>query len=216
MIKLLKKIFALDSQVVKEKEPYVIQNNVKDWVVDPIHTKITFKVLHMGIAEVVGSLKVKEGNIKGTLPHLYDMKVQVKVDAASINTEFEQRDAHLKSPDFLDVEKYPEISFESTQIKWKPLKRFDIEGNLTIKGITRLIKFEGSIVNSINHDLTGEPRLGFKLRGQLNRRDFNVNFDMYIEGGQAIASDIVDFDADVELTTASGLSKLKAFLGLPN
>ncbi|MCS7028049.1 MAG: YceI family protein [Bacteroidia bacterium] len=216
LIGFIKRIFggkhAPNAAESKVPNPKVIETNATEWVVDSVHTKINFKVLHMEIAEVVGSFREIEGKVKATLPSLNDLSVELTIPAHTVNTDFPQRDWHIKSPEFLDVEQYPTIKFRSTNVTWKPLKRFTMQGLVTIKGIEKSITFEGQLTNSILKDLTGEPRLGFKVYGKLNRKDFGVNFEMKLENGEQIASEIVEFEADVEITTPQGYEKLKQFL----
>lgn len=185
---------------------------LKDWVIDYAHSAIKFRVMHMGIVEVLGKFKDWNAKFQGTSPVFNDIKTQITIQVNSIETDFLARDMHLKSPDFFDVEKYPTIQFESTKISWRPLRFFTIEGNLTMKGITKPVKLEGQLKNFIPKDLFGFPRVGFTVSTQINRKDWGLSWSIELESGDLVVDELVKIEADIEITTPQCVEAMQAFL----
>ena len=187
---------------------------VSDWVIDPFHSSIKFRVMHMGIAEVVGSFREFEIGFKGTSPNFLDMKVNANIPVASIQTDMPARDGHLKSPDFFDVEQFPKVHFESTNITWKPLRSFSIQGNLTIKNKTKPVVFEGKIINFQPKDMMGFPRIGFELATEINRMDYGLAWQLELESKDKVVEETVKIEIRSEICTAEGMEALRNYLKL--
>ena len=167
------------------------------WAIDPVHSEVSFVVRHMMVSKVRGRFDKFDGTIV-TAEDPLQSSVTAKVDLTSINTGQEQRDAHIRSADFFEVEKYPEMIFVSTGIK-QGEEGFILEGDLTLKGITRPVAFNLE-VNGIGPDAYGGTRIGFSAETQIGRSDFGVNFNGPIPGvpGGAVVSENVTINLEIE------------------
>ncbi len=176
-----------------------------NWNVDASHSKLGFAVTHMMVSETEGKFKVYEGKVTSVKPDadFTDAKVEFSVDAASINTDDEKRDGHLKSPDFFDVEKYPKITFVSTSMKPGKIKgTYTLVGNLTMHGVTKPVTLTAIGASKIVKDPYGMERYAFKVTGNLNRKDFGLNWNAALEAGGVAVSENVRIDVNIELTKA--------------
>lgn len=167
------------------------------WAIDPVHSEVSFVVRHMMVSKVRGRFDKFEGTIVTTADPL-SSTVTASVDLSSINTGQEQRDAHIRSADFFEVEKYPAMTFTSTGIK-QGEEGFVLEGDLTLKGVTKAVAFDLE-VNGFGPDAYGGTRVGFSAITQINRKDFGVSFDGPIPGvpGGAVVSDAITVNLEVE------------------
>ena len=167
------------------------------WTVDPVHSEVSFVVRHMMISKVRGRFDKFEGSFT-TAENPVESTVTASVDLSSINTGQEQRDAHIRSADFFEVEKYPEMTFVSTAVKTAE-EGFVLEGDLTLKGITRPVAFNLE-VNGIGPDAYGGTRIGFSAETQIGRSDFGVSFNGPIPGvpGGAVVSENVTINLEIE------------------
>ena len=167
------------------------------WAIDPVHSEVSFVVRHLMISKVRGRFDKFEGTIVTTEDPLAST-VTAKVDLSSINTGQEQRDAHIRSADFFEVEKYPEMTFVSTGIR-QAEEGFFLEGELTIKDVTKAVAFELE-VSGFGPDAYGGTRCGFSATTQINRHDYHVDFNGPIPGvpGGAVVSENVTVNLEVE------------------
>ncbi|MDW8016189.1 MAG: YceI family protein [Bacteroidia bacterium] len=196
--------------LMKKAETFPV---IREWILDPFHIHVGFRVMHMGLVEVVGRFKEVSANIQATSPSFEDLKVEVEIAAASIETDLPARDAHLKAPDFLDVENYPKIFFRSTSVQWRPLKRFIMEGDLTIRGKTHPIRLEGELKGLLFKDIVGEPRASFELKGEIDRRKWDLVWQMETADGTLVVDDRVKIEVACEIITPKGLQALMQLLG---
>lgn len=164
--------------------------------VDPAHTTLGFSAKHMVVSSTKGTFDEFKGTLEVDPQDLSTLKGSATVQAKSINTNNEKRDNHLRGPDFFDVEKYPEIKFETTRVEKKG-DDYVIYGNLTMKDVTKEIAIEGTISGPVN-DPYGNQRLGFEGNGKLNRKDWNINFSAALDNGGLVVSDEVKLDLSVE------------------
>ena len=167
------------------------------WVIDPVHSEVSFVVRHMMVSKVRGRFDKFEGTfVTGEDP--LSSSVTASVDLSSINTGQEQRDAHIRSADFFEVEKYPKMTFVSTAVKTAE-EGFVLEGDLTLKGITKPVAFNLE-VNGIGPDAYGGTRIGFSAETQIGRSDFGVSFNGPIPGvpGGAVVSENVTINLEIE------------------
>lgn len=172
------------------------------WKVDASHSKLGFSVTHMMVSETEGKFKVFDGNANSkTEMDFTDAKIDFTADAASINTEDEKRDGHLKSPDFFDVEKFPKITFKSTSMKpsGKGTTSYVLEGDLTMHGITKKVKFTAIGASKTVKDPYGNIKNGFKVSGTVNRKEFGLNWNAALEAGGVAVSEEVKIDLNIEL-----------------
>ena len=155
---------------------------------DKPHTRIGFSVRHIVVSYVQGDFKKFDGHFKmnkGELTH-----VEAVVETASIDTANADRDKHLRSNEFLDVEKYPELKFVSKKITHKGNK-YTVVGDLTIKDVTKSVTLEGELVGTVEKGLDEKPHAGFYAEGKINRKEFNMNFHVILEaGGLAVGNEV--------------------------
>ena len=145
------------------------------WVEDPMHSKLGFTVTHLGIADVSGFFSQYDVTITASKADFSDAVIELTADVKSVNTQVEQRDNHLRSPDFFDIEKYPELTFRSTSIKKLRDSRYELSGDLTIHGQTREVKVEmWHRGTTSNPNADGAPVAGIQITGSIKRSDFGI------------------------------------------
>lgn len=144
------------------------------WTLDKGHSRIGFTVTHHKISEVDGYFKSYDGKISVTKEDFSDAVFELTVQTASINTENEMRDGHLKSPDIFDVEKYPTMTFKSNSFTQIAGNRYKLTGDVTLKGVTKSISFDVTLVGPGKNDRSKRFEIGVKALGRLNRLDFGV------------------------------------------
>jgi len=165
------------------------------WTIDKNHSKIGFNVTHMAVSEVEGKFNDFDGSIVSKADDFNGAQVQFTAKTASVDTDNEKRDGHLKSPDFFEADKYPEIKFVGTLVKDKGL--YKLKGDLTIHGVTKQVEFDVAYGGSINHPKG--TKAGFKLTGKVNRKDYGLKWDNKVPTGEMVVSDDVDLIVKVEL-----------------
>lgn len=170
------------------------------WVLDPAHSELTFKVRHMMITNVKGEFKNFSIEISGE--DILKSSIAVTIDATSINTNSEQRDGHLKSADFFDVENHKEISFKSTAFSQKDGDEYELKGLLTIKGISKEIALEVEF-GGINKDPWGNDKAGFSISGKINRKEWGLNWNAALETGGVLVSEEVKIAGEVQFVKQS-------------
>jgi polyisoprenoid-binding protein YceI len=168
------------------------------WDLDPAHTRLGFAVRHAMVATVRGNFGIFSGVLH--LDHAEPGKssAEVEVDATSINTGNQQRDDHLRSPDFLDVAKYPKVTFRSTSAEagGEP-DSYILHGELTIRDTTRPVTFEFDLLGS-SPDPYGNVRAGFEGKTTINRKDWGLTWNHAIEAGGVMVGEKVKIELDVE------------------
>jgi polyisoprenoid-binding protein YceI len=161
----------------------VVQTATPTWNIDPAHTTAEFKVKHMMVSNVKGQFAIINGVVKLDEADLTNSQVNASIAAGSINTRNDDRDAHLKSPDFFDVEKYPTLSFASTRIIRKGEDQLAVEGDLTIRGVTRKVVFAVEGLTPSVKDPWGNTRMGLSAITKINRKDFGLMWNAALEAG---------------------------------
>jgi len=168
------------------------------WAIDPTHSKVAFKVKHLMISNVLGNFKEFEGRVSTDGDDFSTAEINFTLNAASIDTEMVDRDAHLKSPDFFDAEKYPKISFSGKGMKDLGDEMFELTGDLTIKEVTKSVTLTVEY-GGIMTDPWGNVKAGFSLSGKINRKDFGLNWNAALEAGGVLVGEEVKISGDVEL-----------------
>lgn len=166
------------------------------WKLDPAHTLVEFSAKHLMISTVKGRISDVEGVINVDQNEPFNSSVEVTMNAASLDTRIEQRDQHLRSSDFLDVEKFPLIKFRSTDIQGDE-QNFKLTGDLTIRDITRPITLDVTFEGQTKDPWGGE-RIGFSATGKLDRRDFGLTWNVILESGGLTVSNDIKIQLEVE------------------
>lgn len=168
------------------------------WTIDQAHSKIGFNVTHMVVAEVEGKFKQFEGKIVAQSEDFSNADVEFTAQVASVDTENERRDGHLRSDDFFSAEKYPTISFKGKLVKQG--SKYQLKGQLTMRETTKDITFEVTYGGSVN---TGKgSKAGFKLSGSVNRQEFGLKWANKLESGEFVVGDVVEIECKLELNKA--------------
>jgi polyisoprenoid-binding protein YceI len=165
---------------------------------DPAHTSAHFSVRHMMISNVKGEFTKVSGTVTFDPDNLQASSMEAVIDATSIRTRDDQRDAHLKSADFLDVEHYPEIRFRSTRIE-REGSEYTIHGDLTIRGVTKDVALKVEDLTPETKDPWGNLRAGATATTKIKRSDFGVAFNMVLETGGLLVGEQVSITIDAEL-----------------
>ena len=171
------------------------------WALEPSHSEITFKVRHMMISNVSGQFKKFESKVETEGDDLTTADVTFSADIDSISTNNEQRDGHLKSPDFFDAATYTQLVFESTSMEKTGDDTYTLHGNLTMRGVTNTIALDVEF-GGIIKDPFGYNRAGFTVTGKVNRKDYGLNWSALTEAGGLVVSDDVKFEAHMEYVKA--------------
>ena len=164
--------------------------------VDQAHTTVEFIVRHLMITKVRGRFTTFDGQVEAAAGSDLPISIRATIDAGSIDTREEQRDAHLRSADFFEVEKFPHLIFESTRIHGTP-DDFKIDGKLTIRGVTREVTLTGSFEGRAT-DPWGGLRVGYAAHGTINRKDFGLAWNAALETGGVVVGDDVRIELNVE------------------
>jgi len=172
--------------------------HAEGWKLDAAHSKIAFKAPYLLITDTEGDFKKFEGSFSSAKPDWTDLKATIAVDVNSINTENEMRDGHLKGDDFFNAEKYPQIKFESTSVKKIGDKKYVLNGNLTIRDVTKAVSLP-VVYNGTVKDPWGNTKAGFKSTGKINRKDYGLKYSGAAGTGEAVVGDEVEFTVDLVL-----------------
>jgi len=171
------------------------------WEIDTVHSGVGFTVRHMVIAKVHGQFTKWTGALELDTTNLPASKVEVKIEAASIDTRDAQRDGHLRSADFLDAEKHPYIEFRSTRIEESGAKKYKVHGDLTIRGVKREVVLD-TVFGGQGKDPWGAQRVGFEATTKVDRKDFGLQWNTALEAGGVLVGDTVDISLEVEAKKA--------------
>lgn len=170
--------------------------------IDPVHSSVHFKVRHMMISNVRGEFGKVTGTVKIDPANPAASSVSVEIDVNSINTREPQRDAHLKSEDFLDAEKFPVMRFESTTVEETGAGTHKVSGNLTIHGVTRPVVLSVEGPTPAGKDPWGNVRIGAEATTKISRKDFGLTWNQVLETGGVLVGDEIDISIDVQLIQA--------------
>jgi len=178
------------------------QTSTTTWNIDPVHTVAEFKVKHMMIANVKGRFSKVSGVLIRDESDPANDRVEATIEAASIETGNEQRDGHLKSPDFFHVEKFPSLHFKSTGIKVVGEGELSVEGDLTVRGVTRRVRFAVEGPTPPAKDPWGSTRIGVSASTKINRKDFGLTWNTALETGGFLVGDDITITLDAQFVKA--------------
>jgi polyisoprenoid-binding protein YceI len=168
------------------------------WEIDKAHTSINFSISHMVISDVTGKFNQFEGDLITSSDDFSDSQVNIVIKTASINTDNEQRDGHLRSADFFDAEKYPEITFKSRSFKKTGEKSYRISGELTMHGKVKEVVFDAKL-KGVLKDPWGNTRAGFKATTTIDRYDFDIVYNSTLETGGLLIGKTVAVEVNIEI-----------------
>jgi polyisoprenoid-binding protein YceI len=167
------------------------------WVIDPDHSVASFFVRHMMVADVRGQFNKISGTIQFDPSDIGNSSVEIVIDASGIYTGIQKRDNHLRSPDFLDVAKFPNIMFKSSKVDTVSEKRFRVTGDLTMHGLTKTVTFEAEYTGPEKSPY-GETSLGFCAITRLNREDYGIMWNVALESGGFMIDKEIQIMLDIE------------------
>jgi polyisoprenoid-binding protein YceI len=187
-----------EAEVVSRTVDGVEYPAVGTYAIDVSHTTLGFTVRHMAVSKVRGAFNTFEGTLQlAESPE--DSTVSVTIQAGSVDTRDENRDNHLRTNDFFDVENHPTWTFVSTAIKAEAPNEWQVEGDLTIRGVTRSVTLDTTLEGVVK-DPYGMHRVGFSAKTTINREDFGVAFGAVMEAGGLVVAKKVDIEIEVEAT----------------
>lgn len=168
------------------------------WVLDPTHSELGFKIKHLMISNVSGSFKSFQADVETEETDFSTSRIHLSADMTSISTNNGQREAHLQTSDFFEVEKYPELKFTSTNMEKIDDDTYTLHGDLTLKGVTRTVKLNVEY-NGVTKDPWGDERAGFVVTGKIKRTDWGVNFNNVLETGGVMLGEEVRINSEIQL-----------------
>jgi len=180
--------------------PTLAQAEPARWNVDPEHSTIEFRVVHMLVSKTTGHFTEYQGFIDMDAEAETVKAIEAAIKTASVNTNHAKRDAHLRNADFFDVEKYPTMTYRMKQYQ-KTADGYQAVGELTLRGVTKDITLTGNL-NGVAKDPWGNLRAGFNAEGKLNRKDFGMVWSKSLDGGGLVVGDEVLIKLDIECIKA--------------
>jgi polyisoprenoid-binding protein YceI len=171
---------------------------VSTWNIDPAHSSVEFTVRHMMVTTVRGNFGDFSGKLDFDPERPEQASVEAVIQAASINTGTADRDAHLRSADFFEVEKFPTLTFKSTRVDAKDPMQAKVHGDLTMHGITRPVTLDVAFLGQQKNPFTGMPTVGFEASVTINREDFGLTWNQALEAGGVLVSKDVKISLDVQ------------------
>lgn len=193
----MKKIILLATMLIT----FVELSAQTKWTVDPVHSSVKFTVTHLIISEVEGSFKTFNGTMTSAKPDFTDASIEFTVDVASISTDNDMRDKHLKSDDFFNAEKFPKMQFKSSTFKKVSGNKYMLTGYLTIRDITKPVDVDVTFGGTAK-DGYGNLRAGFKATTKINRFDYNLKWNALTEAGGTVVGPEVNIILNLELIQA--------------
>jgi len=171
------------------------------WEVDGTHSSLHFTVQHLVISEAEGNFKIFNGTIESPTADFNNAAIAFDVDVASVNTDNEMRDKHLRGDDFFQAEKFPKATFKSKSFKKVAGNKYKLEGELTLRGVTKPTTFDVTY-NGTGKDGYGRSIAAFKLKGKINRYDFGIKYNSTVEAGNLVGEE-VELEGKIELAKKS-------------
>jgi len=173
------------------------QTRTATWTVDKAHSNVDFRVKHLVVSTVRGHFREFEATLELDEERPENSRVTATIDVASIDTNAEERDNHLRSDDFFNADDYPKITFESTRVNRTGERGFKLTGNLTIRDVTREVELDGEFEGRIRDPWGGE-RVAFSASTEISRKEFNVRWNQALEAGGMVVSDTARINLYIE------------------
>lgn len=177
-----------------------------NWTIDPAHSEIKFKVKHLVVSTVTGHFKSFTATIESEKDDFSDAKIRFEADINSLSTNNDQRDAHLKSPDFFDAQKYPRLTFQSKSVTKVSDDEFEATGDLTIRGVTRSVTLDITYNGTVS-GFGGTKVAGFEITGKVNRFEYGLMWNAMTEAGGVVVSSDVKLDIAAEFNQVQTATK---------
>lgn len=174
------------------------------WSLDPTHSEIGFKIKHLMISNVSGNFNKFDVQVETNGDDFANATVTANIDVASINTNNEQRDAHLANADFFETDKHPNIIFKSTKVEKVDDDTFNLYGDLTIKETTKPVKLSVEY-SGIAKDPWGNVKAGFTINGKINRKDWGINYNAVLETGGIMLGEELKVNGEIQLVKQTEL-----------
>ncbi len=168
-----------------------------EYAIDPAHSKVMFKIKHLSISTVTGNFGKFSGTFDLDPSNPKSLKVNATIEVASINTDVGDRDKHLRSPEFFDADKYPQMTFVSKEVTESARNRVRIAGDLTLHGTTKPVVLDAEFGGAVK-DPMGNERAAFTVSTTINRKDFGMTFDKTLDNGGLMVGDDVRIEIEVE------------------
>lgn len=167
------------------------------WSMDLAHSEVTFKVKHMMITNVTGTFDAFEGSVESEGDSFENAKITFNADIDSISTRNDQRDGHLKSEEFFHASEFPKLTFQSTQMKSLGGNNFELQGDLTLKGVTKAVTLKVEHTGVVV-DPYGQTKAGFEIEGKISRNEFGLTWNAVTEAGGVVVSDEVKLQINAQ------------------
>ncbi len=196
----MKRLFASIITIVALALPVLA--SAATWNIDPDHSNVGFKVRHLMVSNVKGSFEKHTGVVEINDKDITKSKVEVTIDTASINTNVQKRDEHLRSADFFDVAKYPTMTFVSKKVAKAGKDKLNVTGDLTLHGVTRQVVLNVEGVTAESKDPWGNIRRGATASTKINRKDFGLVWNKALETGGVAVGDEVVISLEIEMIKA--------------
>lgn len=193
----MKRLIAVFSTIIVLSLPALASATI--WNIDPDHTNVGFKVRHLMVSNVKGSFEKHTGVVDINDKDITKSKVEVSIDTASINTNVQKRDEHLRSADFFDVAKYPTMTFVSKKVAKAGKNKLKITGDLTLHGITKQVVLNVEGPTAEIKDPSGNIRRGAVANTKINRKDFGLTWNKALETGGVVIGDEVAITLEIEM-----------------
>lgn len=175
---------------------------INTYAIDPSHSRLGFTVRHLGFTKVRGAFEQFEGSLNLDPEDLSSVEAEAVIQADSITTNDEKRDAHLRSADFFEVNAYPTISFKSTGVEDVNGTNFTLVGDFTMHGVTKTLELEAEYLGA-GRDPFGNDKVALEARTTINRKDFGLNWNAALESGGVLVSEKVDLELEIQGTLQS-------------
>ena len=166
------------------------------WIIDPGHSEVQFKIKHLAVSHVTGRFRIFQGDVVCGIEDFNEAEVHVRLDSGSLDTNNQQRDAHLRSPDFIDAEKYPAITFDG--LLQKHGDGYVLAGEMGIREVRSGVTLRAELTG-IGTGRFGDTRAGFEVKGKISRKDFGLTWNVLAEGGGLVIGDEINLLFDIQL-----------------